>query len=111
MFEIAIIKKVQEVREHISRGEHRQAVEAVDYLASRYSERKNLMSAPEMLEFTGCIADLYSRLDESAKEVPFWEDLCRMADNDLAELACIIHEGPSRDVFGGMRGRESEAAA
>jgi tetratricopeptide (TPR) repeat protein len=58
------------------------------------------------------------RLDESVTTLRdglnTYPDSVMLANHlaeSLIQLACIIHEGPSRDVFGGMRGRESEAAA
>jgi len=47
------------------------------------------MSVPEKLQFTGGIADLYSRLGETGKEIPFWEELCRLAESDLSRLGLM----------------------
>lgn len=92
MFELAIIEKITAAQQLAATGHREQAVAIVDEIVAWYSENRPLMSRSERLEFAGGTADLYSQLGETAKEIPLWEELCRLAESDLSQLGLMASD-------------------
>ncbi len=89
MIDLTIMKKIQEAQQFIANGDRREAINAIDQLAARFSQASPKMNTIERLSMIGGMADLYSQVGEAAKEIPLWEQLCGLAENDLIRLGVM----------------------
>ena len=89
MIDLTIMKKVGTVQNLIASGKREDALVAIDELSTWYRQHIGVMNAAEKLQFIGGLADFYSQVDEPAKEIPYWEELCELAGNDLAQLGIM----------------------
>ena len=89
MIDFAIIEKVQQVQCHISSGMKEKALVALGELSDWYLKHSKFMNTAEKLQHLGGLADFYGQVDEPAKEILYWEQLCELADQDLAQLGIM----------------------
>jgi hypothetical protein len=89
VIDLAIMQKMRTVQSLIAAGKMEEALAAIDELSAWYRQHSGVMNAAEKLQFIGGLADFYSQVDEPAKGIPYWEELCELADSDLAQLGIM----------------------
>ncbi|MCU0857461.1 MAG: hypothetical protein MUC65_03545 [Pontiellaceae bacterium] len=92
MIELEVIDKMGSAQRLISRGKLAEAVAIIDAVVSWYSEHSHAMSEIEKMELLGGTADLYCRADKAEKEIPLWEELCRVAESELSRLGLMASD-------------------